>query len=408
MKIWFGSVVKLAVVASVLTSGMALAPSAFAATKGSTSPPKQTLVALGDSITFGYNLQDTKNNSVPSSLAYPALIGTTDKFNVSNLGIPDMTSGELAAVIKQPNFTHAIEGASVITLNIGSNDLLQWASDNGLLNDATASTVPTLTFAQEAEVFAIIDAFGQNFKQIVAYIRAQTSAPIVAYNLYNPFPSQSPLSAVDEELESYENAAIQQVATASKNVVVADAYDAFNGNQWTYVRLAEEDVHPNATGQAALANIGEQALQSLQSKMKTPKKAAGVTHLLVGNIAQTGGALTGSLNGRSVKLHLPADALNQATEADLTSQAFQPKKLPKNEQFFAEYAVNFASSATLKKAYTLTITDKKIPKKAKVYQMQGNGLKQVKSITVKKGQLSITQKASGDFVILVPKAKKKG
>ncbi len=368
-----------------------------------TSMYRGTLVALGDSITFGYNLDDTDNNSVPSQYAFPYLMGRADHLRVSDLGIPGWTSGDLLSALQRPNFSRAIRGASAITLDIGSNDLLQWAEANGLLS--SGSTPPALSQQQQSEIQNIITQFGKNFAQSIALIRSESSAPIVAYNLYDPFPTQSPLHPLDEQLEALVNATITQMAAANKNVVVADAHSAFNGNQLTDVRVAQGDVHPTVAGQSVLAQIGEQALQPYLGHLKAPNGLSGVTNLLAGSVAQSGGEVTGTLNGSSVRLAIPAGSLNQGTEADITSQELKfPNRFGRfaflKHDLVTEDAVNFMSSATLVSPYTLTITNPNIPRNAAVYEIHSNRITKVASATVKRGQVAICATTGEDFIVL--------
>lgn len=294
---------------------------------------------------------------------------------------------------------------SAITVDIGSNDLLHWAKTNGLLSDTTGSTIPTLTQQQQVDVQHILTQFGKNFAQTIAFIRSYSSAPIVAYNLYDPFPAESPLHALDEQLEAVENTVIEQVAKANPNVVVADAHGAFDGNQVSDVRLAQEDVHPTVAGQRVLAQIGEQALQPFLRNLKAPHLFSGVTHLLVASVPQSGGQISGTLNRNSVSLSIPPGALNQGTEVDMTSQELVPSnqlsKLPALKHFLVtEDAVNFMSSVSFASPFTLTITNPNIPKNAVVLAIHGKTITEVASATVTQGQVSISAKQGGDFLIL--------
>lgn len=353
---------------------------------------------MGDSITFGYNLDDTHNNSVPSQSAFPYLIGKADHLRVSDLGIPGWTSSDLLSNLQSPNFSRAIRGASAITIDIGSNDLLQWASASGLLSGGTTSLNPQ----QLLQVQSIITQFGKNFAASIAMIRSESSAPIIAYNLYDPFPSQSPLNPLDEQLEALMNGAITQAAAANKDVVVADAHAAFAGNQLTDVRVG--DVHPTVAGQAVLAQVGEKALQPYRGHLKAANFFSGVTNLLAGSVPQTGGTVAGTLNGSSVSLTVPAGSLNKGTEADITSQNMKSPGPAGSFHFLrqsviSDDAVNFMSSVTLASPYTLTITNPKIPSNASVFEVNGNGITKVTNATVKHGQVTIRATSGGDFIV---------
>ncbi|EPZ45136.1 SGNH/GDSL hydrolase family protein [Alicyclobacillus acidoterrestris] len=398
-------VVKTAVAVVLATSGVTTA--AVASQKAPAS--KGTLVALGDSITFGYNLADTAGNSVASKSAYPALMAKAEGFRVSDLGVPGWTSTDLLAALDTPSFSRAVRGASVLTLDIGSNDLLQWADKAGLLADATSQSAPTLSTNQQIQAAAVLAQFGVNFDKIVARIRSLTSAPIVAFNLYDPFPSSSPLSNIDELMEEVENEEISEIAGQYKNIAVADAHTAFAGKQTADVRIAEDDVHPTPSGQQALARVGEQAIAPLLAKRQKPGSASGVTGLLAGSVDKAGGRLTGHVNGSAVTLQVPANAVQADTEVALTSQQLSASSaaaalgatLPKGN-FAVEMAVNLGAAQKFAKKYTLTIQNSAIEKGAKVYTLSGTKLTAVSGASVKKGQASVQASSATDFVVLNP------
>ena len=90
----------------------------FVFAKTEQSPkPKLNIVALGDSITFGY--------PPPSTTGFPDLI--TGARNVEKFGGSGATSSQLLAAIQSnpKEFKRALKKADVITINIGSNDLMQ-------------------------------------------------------------------------------------------------------------------------------------------------------------------------------------------------------------------------------------------------------------------------------------------
>ncbi len=79
---------------------------------------------LGDSITFGWNLEDTEGNKQKSAYAFPNLIAA-GAFNVTNISGGGWTSKNIIDEVNDPKNMAAIESANVFTLNIGSNDLMQ-------------------------------------------------------------------------------------------------------------------------------------------------------------------------------------------------------------------------------------------------------------------------------------------
>ena len=61
--------------AAVALAGSLFSPTSFAGENNGNAYGKIDLVGLGDSITYGYNLPDTNNNTNSSAFAFPYLIG---------------------------------------------------------------------------------------------------------------------------------------------------------------------------------------------------------------------------------------------------------------------------------------------------------------------------------------------
>lgn len=386
-------------VAAALIVGLGTIPAVTAATL-----PIQwdNLVALGDSITFGYNLSDTDNNTVSSASAYPTLIGKDEHYTVSNLGIPGWTSADLLNALATPSFTRAIQGASVVSIDIGSNDLLETAESLGLLepSNLTASSIQLTPTETQAFQTALVQ-FGINMTEIVMKVRAETKAPIILYNLYNPIPSQVSLSAITEQYESYENQTIAMLASMTPNTVLADAHSAFENEQMTYVRVAELDVHPTVLGQTALAQVGEKALLTLKSQIKS--STSPVTTMVVGDEAGAGGSITGDLQGTQVSLTIPSQALNQESEVDVTSQgssAIPTSLLPKGMKVITEESLNYQAGVAMQSPYSLVLDNPLITSGAKVYTVTNAGLKPFTGAKVTAGKVTITSKLALDFVVL--------
>ncbi|GGJ02413.1 hypothetical protein GCM10010885_09640 [Alicyclobacillus cellulosilyticus] len=216
---------------------------------------EQHLVALGDSITYGlYLAADTAH---PAPQAYPFLVARDEGWQVTNLAVPGWTSADLLHALATPRFTAALRQATVVTVDIGSNDLLRAAAP--LLARYLADGSLTVTPADTARLQAAAAAFAANLPRIVAAIRRQTAAPLVLLNLYDPFPDRHPLHPLAEEVIAAENQAILTVAAQSQSLF-ADVYLVFNHHQAEDVRVAAHDVHPTVAGQRALAQCVEDAL----------------------------------------------------------------------------------------------------------------------------------------------------
>jgi lysophospholipase L1-like esterase len=247
----------------------ALFSSAVLADSKSNEDHQKSLVALGDSISYGYNLGPS--NDQPSSYAFPFIIGNDRHYNVRDLALPGLTSGDLLASLNSPQLKEFMKHADVITLDIGSNDILDLASPLIKKTMAGIPITPDEYALLQSQAQQTTINFSKNLPLILKQIRETNHhAQIILYNLYNPFP-QLPVGApnadqmnflhqLGENLLTPMNMIIQN-ASSDKKLDLANANTAFNQHQSEYVRLAQGDVHPTIEGQEVLAHIGELVLK---------------------------------------------------------------------------------------------------------------------------------------------------
>lgn len=235
-------------VLSSLTAAVLTVPLFTSVTLAKSPNATESLVALGDSISFGYNLG--VNNDHPSKEAFPYLIENDGKdFRVNDLAVPGWRSDQLLdALQNDQEFRQALIHADTVTLDIGSNDLVQGLQTSSTNPQALPQAITTML---------------QNLNKNIAAIRSLTDAPIVVYNIYNPFQINDPLHQVGNQLLPGINYQIMGIVNSYKamgdqNIVLADAYTAFGDNQIEYVR--QNDIHPTVRGQEVLANLAEEAL----------------------------------------------------------------------------------------------------------------------------------------------------
>ncbi|WP_206885333.1 SGNH/GDSL hydrolase family protein [Alicyclobacillus mali (ex Roth et al. 2021)] len=217
-----------------------------------------TLVALGDSITFGYNLG---NNRAPSPLAFPYLIAKEEGWRAVDLGVPGWTSGDLLQALRTDAAMRAdVAEAQVITVDIGSNDLLLPALAMLPKGADWARVTPTASQAAtlSSELAQGIQDVHSHLAAILALLhRYNPRATVIVYDLYNPFPATDKwLYQTAETAIVAANAAIAADAVPAGDPV-ADAYDTLTQPS---VDILPHDVHPTALGQRLLAEAGEQAL----------------------------------------------------------------------------------------------------------------------------------------------------
>ncbi|RNA69991.1 SGNH/GDSL hydrolase family protein [Alteribacter keqinensis] len=142
---------------------------------------KPFLVALGDSIPYGYNLGQT--NASPSQEAFPYLMGKEADLRVRNLGVPGATTEDLLDALKNDQkYRQAVRHSDYITLNIGNNDLLRalGRAAEESENDEKKFEYLLQKYINESGVFT-------NLQQIIMEIERLTDSPVIIYNIYNPF-----------------------------------------------------------------------------------------------------------------------------------------------------------------------------------------------------------------------------
>lgn len=197
---------------------------------------KESLVALGDSIAFGFNLE--KHNQRPSRDAFPYIIGEEADLRVRNLAVPGATTVDLLTALETDKYRDAIKHADYITLSIGSNDLLGALNTNptGILEFATGTLLKNLT-------------------DIIAEIRKVSDAEIIVYNIYNPFQLNNPDYVLGASLLPLLNVGVYGFLGSYEGITVVDAYSVIQPGD-----ILPNDIHPNWTGQEDLAEIGISAI----------------------------------------------------------------------------------------------------------------------------------------------------
>ncbi|MFS0862900.1 SGNH/GDSL hydrolase family protein [Fredinandcohnia sp. 179-A 10B2 NHS] len=234
---------------------------------------KPSLVALGDSITFGWNLYEGENpdKTKPSSHAFPNYI-LGGGFEVTNLSYPGWTSTQLLEkfTAADPTYLTAIAQADVITLNIGNNDFLQLPEIMDLRSNPRPLSESEL-MALKGKIVQTAFQLGENLKMIFQGIRSvNNTAPIVFYNMYNPFEAKTNpvLHTLGKTLINGEgeqkgiNELVYLPFGQIPGTFLVDAYSAFEGKQDTFI-LPFPDVHPTIAGQKALASLADQVLYQL-------------------------------------------------------------------------------------------------------------------------------------------------
>jgi lysophospholipase L1-like esterase len=202
-------------------------------------------VALGDSIAYGMSATP---GSGYANLFYNDLKTQTGNEDMAllNLGVPGETSTQLLTKVQTDETTRAaLKNASVITVSIGGNNLLQpliqiMASAFGLDPTSETFAADLATALADPNAQAIINAklpelqtsltagaqqFATDFPQIIQAIRLQApTATLYVTTLYDPINESDPLYAVFDPIIQGMNGIIM---TPDSGYKVADAYTAF-------------------------------------------------------------------------------------------------------------------------------------------------------------------------------------
>ncbi len=234
-------------------------------------------VALGDSIAKGYGLKDVDTESYVGRVA-KVLENRYGAVNVANFGENGLRSDELLGILEQKEneqhkeYIEKIQKADIITLSIGSNDLLQYVSWNTDFEEFRKRGDEIFTNACLR--------FQDNIPRIIDVIRQEApQAQLFVNNVYNPcndisFEYVENLSAdlgqlaetyVEKINDGFEQEQVQQVFAnnneekAWQQYVFIDVKRAFDKSDMKLINMAFDwgkvDPHPNAAGHEKIADL---------------------------------------------------------------------------------------------------------------------------------------------------------
>lgn len=251
----------------------------------------ENYVAFGDSIATGYALEDSNDG-------YVSLVADELGADTGNYAVSGMNSSEFLSLLEDNTHQLEIQNANLITISIGSNDLLGKIQEIackafGLnkdevkdiieeLKNAFASASATekltmiknfytsLTTKETIDMFqqAIAD-YEQNWIDSVQILRTQNpNAKIIVTEFYNPFYGiEIPLVGSGEtetiNFSDYVETYISQMnailnGNATDNYEVAKIHDKFDVKGLTNVNISLKDFnidpHPNVEGHKVIAD----------------------------------------------------------------------------------------------------------------------------------------------------------
>lgn len=234
--------------------------------------------AFGDSIAYGYGLYD------PSADGFCALTADVIDARLCNYAVNGMTSGGLLELLRslQPGDEayQSTQKAALITVTIGSNDLLSVFSDllrpleelsnasSQEMSDADAALLEAMLTSDTAKerFSAGIESYRSNLPAIYARLREiNPDAPIVMTGFYNPFYGFR-FGAYDFSADcagyiARLNAVLAEGA-AEMDYSIASIVSDFEAEGLTCATLSplHLDPHPNVVGHSIIAQRVREAL----------------------------------------------------------------------------------------------------------------------------------------------------
>jgi lysophospholipase L1-like esterase len=201
---------------------------------------------LGDSITVGVGAPPGKGyvNLIASQLA-----GIYSPLYVRTFSKDGIRSKELYfGILALPHVRQMVRQSKLITLYIGGNDL-------------SLAYLKYRLFGNISVINGAINSFSYYFHQMLQWLRNNSEAIIVTFNLYNPFPNE-PLAC---HFIPVLNEQIAQISDAF-DLPVVDVFHAFEGRQQKLIYgyrtgklashiplLQRNPIHPNTKGHRVIA-----------------------------------------------------------------------------------------------------------------------------------------------------------
>lgn len=257
---------------------------------------KAVYTAFGDSIAAGYGLEGYSHSqtSAPSD-SYQSLLSSFLQTKSINYAVSGSNSSDCIDLLKKGSADADLKKADIITLSIGSNDLLlpfiQIIMDYFEIDPdsidassfADGFTMPAIDLSDfmkyyqksEALIAELSDhavlhaqaaAFPKKLKNILSILRQKSpDAEIYVTNIYNPFTA---IPIIGTIAETYIAEINQAFSSRTDEYTLIDVYTPFSQAELTNVHFDMKnpaginlDPHPSAAGHQAIADLFISALQ---------------------------------------------------------------------------------------------------------------------------------------------------
>lgn len=214
---------------------------------------KTTYVALGDSIAAGYGLKGyLANQELPPDDSYQTIVANFLKTSPFNYAVSGDNSNDCINLLNLGTADTALKNADIITISIGSNDLLQPFVELVKENGLTFKLKDYEILNQKIEEFYV------NFDKIIKILKHKApKAEIYVTNIYNPF---NDVIILGEFADSYIRKINKIFNVDSDIYTVIDLYTLFKNNKLSNVEFHISDIkninldpHPSKKGHKEIA-----------------------------------------------------------------------------------------------------------------------------------------------------------
>ncbi|KLU58819.1 GDSL-like lipase/acylhydrolase [Peptococcaceae bacterium CEB3] len=193
-------------------------------------------LALGDSLTAGYGVGPKR---AFASVYYRMLRNHNPALAYANLGTNGLTATGLITMLTDRTIRNQVSRSTLITLTIGSNDLLTETRPENL---TAQNSSPLLLLKHN------LDGLGESLR------RLNGLAAIKIASLYNPLPGgpYAPWSRLAEDLLLGANRILAAWCTKYHGILVP-VDRAFRGQE--EILLGPDHFHPNVLGHRVMADL---------------------------------------------------------------------------------------------------------------------------------------------------------
>lgn len=340
---------------------LSLAPTAFAS-----QSEEKIYLAFGDSIAAGFGIEN-------ESETYPAIIAQKYGLSLQNLAANGARSDDMLTVIAN---TPAIKEASLITVSIGGNDLID--NNNVFLAYAVREKLCSLGLSEEnaeklikelkisgvfdgsainfetieADMESVFSALHANLRAAIILIRAANpDAVVIIQTLYNPYLGNPEYNIfgfdvgvlIDEYIQKINAVYYAVQSETDGNILIADVADGMNGNSEYF--YTSWDFHPTSAGHSHMAKvIGE--VYSKAAQTSAIPETEGTTASTAAP-AETSDATTASPQTQSEQTE--AQTVAQSPAAEPTADGKDHTTLPVIISVAAVAAICICAGVMIKK-----------------------------------------------------------